>query len=60
MYRMVSKKFSFKNSKFYKERKAHKLFGHPAISKFSEADISFNIACKELKFVQIAQVNQLF
>ena len=24
------------------------------------ADISFNIACKELKIAQIAQVNQLF
>ena len=24
------------------------------------ADISFNIACKELKIVQIAQLNQLF
>ena len=33
---------------------------HPAISQFLLADISFNIACKELKIVQIAQLNQLF
>ena len=33
---------------------------YPAISQFLMADISFNIACKELKIVQIAQLNQLF
>ena len=35
-------------------------FCHPAISQFSMADISFNIACKELNITQIGQVNQLF
>ena len=39
---------------------AHKVFRHPAISQFLMADISFNIACKELKIAQIAQLNQLF
>ena len=39
---------------------AHKLFCHTAVSQFLMADISFNIACKELKIVQIAQLNQLF
>ena len=39
---------------------AHKLFCHTAISQFLIADISFNIACKELKIAQIAQLNQLF
>ena len=29
-------------------------------SNFAVFDISFNIACKELKIVQIAQLNQLF
>ena len=32
----------------------------PAILQFLMADISFNIACKELKIAQIAQLNQLF
>ena len=36
------------------------LFCHPAISQFLMTDISFNIACKELKIAQIAQLNQLF
>ena len=35
-------------------------FCHPAISQFLMADISFNIAFKELKIAQIAQLNQLF
>ena len=35
-------------------------FCHPAILQFLMADISFDIVCKELKIVQIAQVNQLF
>ena len=35
-------------------------FCHTAISQFLMADISFNIACKELKIAQIAQLNQLF
>ena len=39
---------------------AHYLFCHPAISQILMADISFNIACKELKIAQIAQLNQLF
>ena len=60
MYPMVSEKFNFKNSKVYEECMAHYLFCHPAVSKFSMADISFNIACKEVKIAQIAQVNQLF
>ena len=47
-------------SKFYKECMAYEPFCHPAISKFSIADISSNIACKEPKIAQIAQVNQLF
>ena len=39
---------------------AHQLFSHIAISQFLMADISFNIACIELKIAQIAQLNQLF
>ena len=35
-------------------------FCYTAISQFLMADISFNIACKELKIAQIAQLNQLF
>ena len=31
-----------------------------AILQFLMDDISFNIACKELKIAQIAQLNQLF
>ena len=31
-----------------------------AVSQLLMADISFNIACKELKIAQIAQLNQLF
>ena len=58
IFRTVSKKFSFKkDSKFY--RRMYK-FCHPAISQFSMADISFNIACKELNITQTGQVNQLF
>ena len=57
---MVSEKFSSKNSKFYSECMAHKLFYHTAISQFLTADISFNIACKELKIAQITQRNPLF
>ena len=34
-------------------------FCHPAISQFLMADISFNVACKELKIAQIGQLNQL-
>ena len=30
------------------------------ISQFLMANISFNIACKELKIAQIAQLNQIF
>ena len=56
---MVSEKVSFKNS-MLQRMYGSLTFCHPAISKFSMADISFNIAYKELKFVQIAQVNQLF
>ena len=57
IYWMVSKKFSSKNSKFYKECMAHYLFCQPAILQFS---IFFKIACKELKIVLIAPGNQLF
>ena len=39
---------------------AHELFCHPAILQFLMADISFNIACKQLKIAQIAQLYQLF
>ena len=39
---------------------AHKLFCHTAVSQFLMADISFNIARKELKIAQIAQIYQLF
>ena len=35
-------------------------FCHSAISQILMAEISFNIACKELKIKQIAQLNQLF
>ena len=38
---------------------AHEVFCHTAISQCLVADISFNIACKELKIDQIAQLNQL-
>ena len=41
---MVSEKFSFKNSKFYKECMAHHIFCHPATAQFQIADIYFNIA----------------
>ena len=33
---------------------------YTAISQFLMTDIAFNIACKELKIAQIAQLNQLF
>ena len=48
---MVSEKFSkdFKNSKFLQRMYGSLIFLHPAISQFSIAHISFNIACKELK-----------
>ena len=36
------------------------IYQHTAISQFLMADISFNIACKELKIAQIAQLHQLF
>ena len=39
---------------------AHQLFCHTAVSQFLMADISLNIACKELKIAQIARLNQLF
>ena len=39
---------------------AHQRFCHPAISQFLMADISLNVACKELKIARIAQLNQLF
>ena len=54
---MVSENYSFKNSKFDKECMAHKPSCHPAISQFSMADIFFNIAFKELRIAQIAEVN---
>ena len=37
---------------------AHSLFCHTAILQFLMADISFNVACKELKIVQIAQLKK--
>ena len=57
---MVSEKFSSTNSKVYREWMAHWLFCHTEISQFLMADISFNIACKELKIAQIAQLNPSF
>ena len=54
--RIVWEKFSSKNSKFYRES----INCHPAISQFLMADISLNIACKELEIAQIAQLNQFF
>ena len=57
---MVSEQFSSENSKFYRGCTAHELFCHSAILQFLMSDISFNIACKELKIAQIAQLNQLF
>ena len=33
---------------------------HPAISQFLMANISFNVACEELKIAKIVQLNQLF
>ena len=53
---MVSEKFSSENSKFYRECMAHEFFCNTAISQFLMADISFNIACKELKIAQIANL----
>ena len=57
---MDLEKFSFKDSKFYKECMAHYLFCHPFNFTVFMASISFNFACKEMKIAQIAQVNQLF
>ena len=57
---MVSEKFSSTKSKVYREWMAHWFFCHTAISQFLMADISFNIACKELKIAQIAQLNPSF
>ena len=56
---MVSEKFSSKTRNFTENVWLIKVFCHTAISQFLVADISFNIACKELKIVQIAQLNQL-
>ena len=39
---------------------AQELFCHTEILQFLMADISFNIACIELKIAQIAQLNQIF
>ena len=55
---MVSENYSFKNSKFDKECMAHKPSCHPAISQFSMADISFNIAFK-LKSLELHQLLKL-
>ena len=60
IHRMVSEKFSSKYSKFNRECMAHHLLCRPAISQFLMADIYINIACKQLKIEQIAQLNQLF
>ena len=57
---MVSENYYFKNSKFDNECMAHKPSCHPAISQFSMADTSFNIAFKERRIAQIAQVYQPF
>ena len=57
---MVSEKFSSKNSEFYEECIAHQLFCNTAISQFLMVDISFNIACKELKIAQISQLKEAF
>ena len=57
---MVSEKFSkdFKNSKFLQRMYGSLIFLHPAISQFSIAHISFNIACKELKTAPIVLVEK--
>ena len=60
IHRMVSEKFSSENSKFLQRTYGSLSFCHTAISQFLMADISFNIACQELKIAQIAQLNQLF
>ena len=57
---MVSEKFSSNNLKFYRECMVHELFCHTAISQFLMADISFDVACTELKIALIGQLNQLF
>ena len=57
---MVSEKFSSKNSKLTENVWLIKSFCHTAISQFLMADISFNIACKELKISQIDHLSQLF
>ena len=56
IHRIVWEKFSSKKSKFYRES----INCHPAISQFLMADISLNIACKELEIAQIPQLNQFF
>ena len=56
---MLSEKFSSETRNFTENVWLIKFFGHTAISQCLVADISFNIACKELKIVQIAQLNQL-
>ena len=56
---MVSEKFASKNLNFTENVRLINFFCHTAISQFLMADISFNIACKELKIAQIAQLNQL-
>ena len=58
IYPIVSEKFSFKNSKFYKE--CMLLSCNSTISQFSMADISFNNNRAELKIAQIAKVHQFF
>ena len=59
---MVLEKFSFKDSKFYKECMAHYLFCHPLILQFSWLVFPSILLADEkmMKIAQIAQVNQLF
>ena len=55
LYRIV---YSLKNSKFNK--KINEFFNVLSTQKISIASISFDIAYKELKIVEIAHINQLF
>ena len=58
---MVSEKFSFENSKFYKDVWLIYILATQQFCSFRWLIFSsILISCKELKTAQIAQVNQLF
>ena len=58
---MVSEKFSFENSKFYKDVWLIYIFATQQFRSFRWLIFpSILISCKELKTAQIAQVNHLF